>query len=94
MSIRGVAEIPAAPDRYYMHSFQNWLEHRLATIPDATSLGLVIAQAGEQGISRDELLRQIGVSPNVLEILLRGLLVAGQVAMVKVGGGLRYRAAG
>ena len=77
-----------------MNSFQNWLEHRLSTIPDATSLGLVINQAGPRGIARDELLRRTGVSPDVLETVLKGLLAAGQVVMVKVGGELRYRAAG
>jgi len=77
-----------------MQSFFQWLEHRLATIPDATSLGLVISQAGTQGIARSELLRRTRVSPDVLETLLRGLVVAGQVAVVKVGGELRYRAVG
>jgi len=84
----------AAPDRYTMKSFFQWLEHRLATIPDATSLGLVIARAGARGVAREELARRIGVSPDVLETLLRGLVTAGQVAMVKVGGELKWRAAG
>jgi hypothetical protein len=84
----------ARRDKYTMRSFQSWLEHRLATIPDATSLGLVIARAGRRGVSRDDLARIGGVHPDTLKYLLGALVVAGQVALVKVGGELRYRVVG
>jgi hypothetical protein len=78
-----------------MRSFRSWLEeHRPNQVPDATTLALVIAQSGAAGVSREGLGRALVVSDEVLDDLLRALVASGQVAMVKVGGKLAYRAAG
>jgi hypothetical protein len=75
-------------------SFNAWLEHRLGEVPDAAQIALTIAQSGAAGVSRDALLKVIQTSPETLEELLRALMAAGQVVVVKVGGELRYRAVG
>ncbi len=74
-------------------SFHTWLEHRPPEVPNAAQIALLITQAGTAGVSRDALLKVIGVSPETLEELLRALVVARQVVVVKVGGEWRYRAA-
>jgi hypothetical protein len=45
-------------------------------------------------VSRDDLARALQVPPETLESLLRGLVVARQVVVVKVGGEMRYRVVG
>jgi hypothetical protein len=45
-------------------------------------------------VSLDGLRRLLGISPEVLEDLLRAMVAAGQVVMVRVGGRIVYRAAG
>jgi len=42
----------------------------------------------------DDLRRLVGLSPETLADVLRGLTASGQVVVLKVGGELRYRAAG
>ena len=74
-------------------SFHAWLEHRLEEVPDAAQIALLIAQSGTAGVSRDALLRVIGTSPETLENMLRALVTARQVVMVRVGGEMVYRAA-
>ncbi len=75
-------------------SFRAWLEHRVQEVPDAGNVALIIAQAGTAGVTRDALLRVIRVSPETLESMLRALVAARQVAAVKVGGELVYKAVG
>jgi DNA-binding transcriptional regulator YdaS (Cro superfamily) len=72
-------------------SFHAWLEQRLEEVPDTASLALAIARSGSKGISRDAL-RHLQISPETLEDLLRALVAAGQVRVLKVGGEWRYRA--
>jgi len=72
-------------------SFPEWLEHRVEEVPDATTLALVIARSG--GVSRDDLHKVARVSPDTLDELLRALMAAGQVRMLKVGGQIVFRAA-
>jgi len=74
-------------------SFTQWLEHRPPQVPDAGSLAFRIAQAGQAGVSLDRLCAVIGSSRETLEAMLRGLVTARQVVMLRVGGELRYRAA-
>ncbi len=74
-------------------SFHAWLEHRVKEIPDAGTLALTIARAGAAGVSPDRLSKVIGSSRETIESMLRALLVARQVAVVKVNGKLVYRAA-
>jgi hypothetical protein len=45
-------------------------------------------------VSREETARALGVPGVDLEPLLRAMVVAGQVVMLKVGGRLVYRASG
>ena len=73
-------------------SFTQWLENRTPEVPDIGNAALQIARSGAAGVTRDDLLKLLGTSPETLEILLRGLLTAGQVVVVKVGGEWRYRA--
>jgi hypothetical protein len=77
-----------------MRSFLEWLDHRLPQVPDAASLALLIARSGAAGVSRDDLRRLAGIPPETLDDLLRGLMAAGQVVMVKVGGKIVYRMVG
>jgi hypothetical protein len=74
-------------------SFRTWLEDRPPEVPDAGAVALRIAQAGTAGVSRGELARVLGTSPETLEILLRALVASRQVMVVQVGGEMRYRAA-
>ncbi|MGO9115348.1 MAG: hypothetical protein ACLP9L_39550 [Thermoguttaceae bacterium] len=73
-------------------SFHAWLEHRLEEVPDVGNLALVIAQSGMAGVSRDALLTVVKTSPESLEAMLRALVSAGQVTIVKVNGQMVYRA--
>ncbi|MGO9115280.1 MAG: hypothetical protein ACLP9L_39205 [Thermoguttaceae bacterium] len=72
-------------------SFAEWLKNRLEEVPDATTLALVIARSG--GVSRDDLGRVVRISPETLDELLRALVSAGQVRMLKVDGQIVFRAA-
>ncbi len=57
-------------------------------------LGFAIARSGAAGASVDGLRRLLGISPQVLEDLLRARVTAGQVSVVSVGGRRVYRATG
>ena len=72
-------------------SFHEWLEHRVQEVPDATTLALMIARSG--GVSRDDLRRVARISPETLDELLRALVSAGQVKILKVNGQIVFRAA-
>ena len=74
-------------------SFREWLEHRVEEVPDATRLALVIAGAAG-GISLDRLRRVAGIHPEVLDDLLKALMVSGQIVALKVGGERVYRTVG
>ena len=74
-------------------SFHEWLEHRPVEVPDATTLALMIAKSGAAGVSRDGLERVVRISPDTLDELLRALVSAGQVVVVKVNGQRVFRAA-
>ena len=69
-------------------------EHRLEEVPDATTLSLVIARSGAAGASREEIARAVGAPEETVEVLLRGLVMSGQVVMLRVDGQMVYRAAG
>ncbi len=71
-------------------SFHEWLEHRPEEVPDATTLALVIARSG--GVSRDDHHKVVRISPETLDELLRALVSAGQVVVVKVNGQRVFRA--
>jgi hypothetical protein len=78
-----------------MPSFRLWLEdHRPQQVPDAVALALAIARSGAAGVSREQIGKALGVPSETLEPLLRAMVMAGQVVMVKVGGKIVYRAAG
>jgi hypothetical protein len=74
-------------------SFHEWLGKRQEEIPDATQLALQIARSGAAGISRDDLGKVLHLSAETLEDLLKGLVAAGQVVVVSIGGRMVYRAA-
>ena len=74
-------------------SFHEWLGNRTEEIPDATQLALQIARSGAACVSRHDLEKVLSLSPDTLDDLLRGLVVAGQVVAVKVGGVRMYRMA-
>jgi len=75
-------------------SFHEWLEHRLEEVPDAAKLALLIARSGAAGVSREDLEKALRISDETLEDLLRAMVVAGQVTVLKVKGRLVYRAKG
>ena len=75
-------------------SFTQWLEHRLEEVPDAAQIALLITRSGTAGVSKDRLCKVIGSSPETLESMLRALVTARQVMVVKVGGELVYRTTG
>ena len=75
-------------------SFPQWLEHCVPEVPDIGTLALTIARAGQAGVSLDRLSTVIGSSRETIECMLRAMVRARQVVMVKVGGELRYRATG
>ena len=72
-------------------SFPEWLEHRVQEVPDATTLALVIARSG--GVSRDDLHKVVRISPETLDELLKALVSAGQVTLLKVNGQIVFKAA-
>ena len=74
-------------------SFSEWLDDRPPEVPDAGAVALRIAQAGTAGVSLDQLRKVVRASPETLDNMLRGLLTAGQVTVLKVGGELVYRTA-
>ncbi len=74
-------------------SFREWLERRPVEVPDATTLALAIAKSGAAGVSREELEKVVQVSPDALDELLKALVSAGQVVIVKVNGQIVFRAA-
>ena len=74
-------------------AFPEWLEHRVEEVPDATTLALVIAKSGAAGVSREGLEMVARISPDALDELLRALVSAGQVRMLKVNGQIVFRAA-
>jgi predicted transcriptional regulator len=76
-----------------MQSFHEWLGNRAQEAPAADNLATVIASAGAAGVSVDRLRRLVGLSPEALQDVLRGLVATGQVQVVNVGGELRYRTA-
>jgi hypothetical protein len=73
--------------------FREWLAHRVEEIPDAGRLGLVIAQSGAAGISREQIEKILRISSTTLDDLLRDLLATGQVVMLQVNGQMVYRVA-
>jgi len=73
-------------------SFYEWLGNRAQEVPDTGRLALVIAQSG--GMTREGLAKVVRLPPETLDDLLRALVAAGQVVMLKVGGEMVYRAAG
>jgi sulfur carrier protein ThiS len=72
-------------------SFHEWLEHRVQEVPDATTLAMMIARSG--GVSCDDLHKVVRISPETLDELLRALVSAGQVVVVKVNGQRVFRTA-
>ena len=74
-------------------SFHDWLEHRSEEVPDATTIALVIAKSGAAGVSREKLEKVARISPDAVDELLRALVSAGQVVVVKVNGQRVFRAA-
>ena len=74
-------------------AFAEWLEHRPEEVPDATPIALTIAKSGAAGVSREGLERVVRISPDALDELLRALMSAGQVVVLKVHGQRVYRAA-
>ena len=74
-------------------SFTHWLEHRVQEVPDAGILALAIARSGKAGVSLDRLSKVIGSSRETIQSMLRALVTARQVVVLKVGGELVYRAA-
>jgi predicted transcriptional regulator len=62
-----------------------------ATFSDRRLQALAIARAGTAGVSLDQLRKVIGSSRETVESMLRALVRARQVVVVKVGGELVYR---
>jgi hypothetical protein len=74
--------------------FRTWLERRLQEVPDTSTLALVIARSGAAGVSREGLEKTVRISAETLESLLRAMVAAGQVTMLRMHGQLVYRATG
>ena len=74
-------------------SFPEWLEHRVEEVPDVTTIALAIARSGTAGASREGLEKVVRISPETLDELLRALVSAGQVVVVKLNGQRVFRAA-
>jgi len=91
---QSVAGIDYRPNTYLMQPFRLWLEHRPQEVPDAGTLALLIARSGARGTSREEMGRALGVPSESLEPLLRAMVVAGQVVVLKRDDQLVYRTAG
>ena len=75
-------------------SFHEWLGNRPEEAPDVGRLALAIARAGPAGVSLEDLARAVGVPRETVQDILRALVTAGQVEVVRVNGNLVYRAAG
>jgi DNA-binding IclR family transcriptional regulator len=75
-----------------MVSFREWLATRSKEAPAADRLALLVAQAGAAGISVSDLAKALGLPPETLGDLLRGLLTTGQVTVLKINGQMTYRA--
>ena len=73
-------------------SFHDWLEHRPDEAPAAENLSTLIAQAGAVGVSLDRLRKVVRLSPESLDDVLKALISAGQVMVLKVNGERVYRA--
>ena len=73
-------------------SFHEWLANRPEEVPDTTGLALVIAQSGVAGISRDGLEKVLRIPSETLDDLLRALVSAGQVKVLKVNAEMVFRA--
>jgi predicted transcriptional regulator len=71
-----------------MQSFPEWLKRRPDEVPGTTRLAMLIARSGAAGVSQDSLRQVCGLSPGTLRDLLRALVSAGQVRVLKVGGRL------
>ena len=78
--------------KYPMQSFHQWVENHVQEVPDATTLALLISQAGDEGLTLDDLRRKTRLDLDILDCFLAGLLTTGQVARSKVRGRLVYRA--
>jgi hypothetical protein len=77
-----------------MQTFCQWLENAADDPSAADNLATLIAQAGAVGVSHDRLRKVVRLSPETLTDVLRALIVARQVVVVKVNGRRVYRAAG
>jgi predicted transcriptional regulator len=77
-----------------MQSFHEWLANRAQEPPQADRLATIITSAGAAGVSLACLRKLCGLSPKVLQDVLRGLVATGQVEMLRVGGQIVHRAAG
>lgn len=71
-------------------SFHEWMQRR-EEVPDTMQLALAIARSGAAGISRDDLAKVLRLSSEIVESLLRALVVAGQVTALQVNGRRVYR---
>ena len=79
-----------------MRSFYQWLDlqRRAAdAVPDATTLALMTARAGDNGLTLDQLRRESLLAFDVLDQLLAGLLATGQVVSARVKGQRVFRSA-
>ncbi len=74
-----------------MQSFSDWLANRSQVPSQADRLATLIASAGAAGVSLDRLRRLCGLSPETLADVLKGLVMTGQVTMLKINGELTYR---
>lgn len=52
---------------------------------------MLVAQSGAAGISRDDLARALGISPETVQEILGALVATGQVTVLRVNGQLVYR---
>jgi hypothetical protein len=77
-----------------MPPFRAWLEHRFQEPSQAERLAIQIARAGAAGVSSEDLGKALGLPPESFRDILRALVTAGQVVVIRVNGRLVYRAAG
>jgi hypothetical protein len=73
------------PPRTRFHAFASPVHFRATR---------AIARAGPAGVSSEDLGRALGIPGETLEGMLRAMVTAGQVVMVRANGRLVYRAAG
>ena len=74
-------------------SFHEWLRSA-DEAPAAENLATLIASAGAAGVSINRLRGLCGLSPETLADVLRGLVMAGQVTVLKVNEEMVNRATG